>query len=214
MQRKISDALQQWFAAGHERIGQVSIKREGAGFSLTHQDDVERDDLSVSGDPEEANEISKFDDAGNYRPLKSAPNLRRGWRLVVADVEQLRLALDLLYPAMLGALLACEGKRLRPVPFRETANRQTGMYQSVRKITDAQADELIGDFCRSDGNCLKTILWQIDSGRPLTTLPPEKFDPTVNQTRTPAPAIPLLCSEACGLLISAARDVVKSSRSK
>ena len=80
------------------------------------------------------------------------------------------------------------------------------MYAVTRKITDDQADEMIGNFCRSDGGCLKTILWKIDENRAVTSLPREKFDPAQGQ---PA-RIPMLCHEACNLLVAEARRVVKN----
>jgi len=40
-------------------------------------------------------------------------------------------------------------------------------------------------------------------------LSPEKFEPAYDQTGGGRTAIPLLCQEACNLLIAAARKVVK-----
>ena len=51
-----------------------------------------------------------------YRPLKTAPNLRHGWRLEVANLAELRLALDLFYPGRLAALAAWEAHRLATTP--------------------------------------------------------------------------------------------------
>ena len=60
-------------------FGQILItKRAGAGFVLSHRDDESLDQLQTYRDAEDAIEIAKYDDAGNYRPLKTAPNLRRG----------------------------------------------------------------------------------------------------------------------------------------
>ncbi|MEI9894479.1 MAG: hypothetical protein WDN28_11490 [Chthoniobacter sp.] len=78
------------------------------------------------------------------------------------------------------------------------------MYAITKKITDAQAQTLIGGFCRSDGGCLKRILWPIAPGIPITSLPAEKFQPSA-----PRPELPLLCHEACNLLVAKAREVVK-----
>jgi len=99
-------------------------------------------------------------------------------------------------------------------------NRQSGMYRVAAKISDEQIDVLVGDFCRSDGGCLRTILWKRDaSGKTASSkLPPEKFDPAVDQylsAKRPRSAtaatesIPLLCQEACNLLVAACRDAVK-----
>ena len=86
--------------------------------------------------------------------------------MTVADLADLRRALDYFYPAMLGVWLSHERGELRAVPLRETLDRQTGMYRVTQKITDDQAQEMIGGFCRTDGGCLKRILWPIAPERP------------------------------------------------
>jgi xanthine dehydrogenase iron-sulfur cluster and FAD-binding subunit A len=94
------------------------------------------------------------------------------------------------------------------------------MYRVAAKISDEQIDGLVGNFCRSGGGCLRTILWKRDASNkiPSSRLPPEKFDPAVDQylsAKRPRPAtaatesIPLLCQEACNLLVAACRDTVK-----
>ena len=165
--------------------------------------------------PKTATVLALTDDAGMYRPLKAAPNLRRGWRLVLPDAPALRLALDLFYPARMGAWECYQQGTLAVTPLRETLGRQTGMYRVAGKLTDEQADTLVGRFCRSDGGCLRTILWPQDAaGTPASSrLPRAKFDPAVDQGGGPASPgadlIPLLCQEACNLLVAEARAVVK-----
>ena len=44
---------------------------------------------------------------------------------------------------------------------------------------------------------------------PSTRLPPEKFDPTHDQTGRSENTAPLLCQEACNLLVAECRKVVK-----
>ena len=107
---------------------------------------------------------------------------------------------------MLAARLAFDHARLAVTPLRDTLNRQSGMYAVTRKITDSQANTLIHNACRSDCGCLKTILWPIAPSIPVTSLPPDKFRPTLD-----AAQIPLLCAEACNLLVAKAREVVKQS---
>src|SRR5205807_1856486 len=151
------------------------------------------------------------DDAGNYRPLKTAPNLRHGWRLVLPDVGALRIALDLFYPGRLAAFFAWEQGALTTTRLRETLARQTGMYRASAKISDDEANALVGNFCRSDGGCLRTILWKRDEKGAVasTRLRSEKFDPRFDQTGLGAPVIPLLCQEACNLLVAEARKTVR-----
>lgn len=197
------------------RIGEILIDRNSDGaFLLHHRDDAGRDDLAADTNAESASEIVRDDDAGKYRPLKTAPNLRHGWELVLADVAAVRLALDLFYPGRAAAFDAWSRGALRTTPFRETLGRQTGMYRAAAQISDEQANNLIGDFCRSDGACLRTILWRRDvRGTPASSLlPREKFDPNHDQTGRGERAVPLLCQEICNLLVAAAREVVKAQR--
>jgi len=210
-------------------FGQILVqKTNDGGFILSHRDDETRKPLKTFRNAEEAVKIAKFDDSGNYRPLKTAPNLQHGWRLQLATIDELRRSLDYFYPGRLAAFAAWKGGSLTSTPLRETLDRQSGMYRVAAKISDEQVDRLVGDFCRSDGGCLRTILWKRDSRGTVasTRLPPEKFDPAFDQTLTPGsppPAttpiaataaiagtsIPLLCQEGCNLLVAECRKVVK-----
>lgn len=204
MSRSITQALAAWLAAGETRIGELLILGR---YELRHYLDAGLDGLKPYSSPAAAREIALYDAEGNYRPLKTAPTLRRGWLLTLPGIEELHQALDSFYPAMLAARLAFQQGRLSVTPLRETLNRQSGMYAITRKITGPQADALIGSFCRSQGGspgCIKTILWPIAPGLPITSLPPEKFDPSASRA-----AIPLLCAEACNLLVASAREAVK-----
>ena len=194
------------------RIGQILVARaDGGGFRLSHRDDVDREDLSVYRDAEAAVSIALYDDAEAYRPLKTAPNLRHGWSLILADARAVRVALDLFYPGRLPAYVAWRRGALNTTPLRSTLARQTGMYRVAANITDEQADQLVGDFCRSNGGCLRTIQWKRDAAGAAASslLPPQKFDPAHDQTGRGEPVIPLLCQEPCNLLVAAAREVVK-----
>jgi sirohydrochlorin cobaltochelatase len=199
-------------------FGQLVILPQPDGFELRHRQDARRqfEELELHADPEAAAQLALFDDAGTYRPLKTAPNLRRGWRLRFVDERALRLALDLFYPGRFGAWRAFTGGTLAITPWRETLGRQSGMYRVAQKLTDEQSDALVASLCRSDGGCLRTILWQRDAaGNPASRgLPVEKFDPAHDQTGAgDRPFVPLLCQEACNLLVAAARGVVKGERS-
>lgn len=194
------------------RIGQILIDRTPeAAIALCHRDDAERGDLAVYRDTEAAVSIAQNDDAGVYRPLKTAPNLRHGWLLVLPDSAAVRVALDLFYPGRLPAYAAWRRGALRTTALRETLERQTGMYRVAAKITDGQANQLVANFCRSDGGCLRTIQWPRDAAGATasTLLPSDKFDPAHDQTGRGEPVIPLLCQEPCNLLVAEARKVVK-----
>jgi sirohydrochlorin cobaltochelatase len=203
---KIAAALECWLDGGGSRVGQILIHRNAGHFRLLHHEDAERADLNISCGPEAAREIAKYDDAGKYRPLKSAPNLKHGWELRLNGIGQFRAALDFLYPAADGSWLWQREGRLVPVDFRRTAERQSGMYEIVKSISDSQADALAGKFCDSNGGCMKIILWKLDAETPITTLPAEKLEVRAG------PEFPLLCPEACNLFVAAARNLIRRSR--
>ncbi|HZE13636.1 MAG TPA: DR2241 family protein [Chthoniobacterales bacterium] len=208
-------ALGDWLATGLRCMGQLAIEcRDDGTFALSHRDDAAHDNLAIRHEPDSATELARFDDSGNYRPLKTAPTLRHGWKLILENLGALRTALDLFYPGRLAAMCAFERNELRTTPFRATLERQSGMYRVAAQINDEQANDLIGNFCRSDGGCLRTILWRRDGSEtvPSTNLPLKKFDPSHDQTGLGAPVIPLLCQEACNLLVAEARRVVQENR--
>jgi hypothetical protein len=145
-------------------------------------------------------------------------------------MEELKRALDHFYPGRLAVFVAWQSGQLRTTLLRETLDRQSGIYRIAAKISDVQIDDLVADFCRSSGGCLRTILWKRDQSGAIasTKLPKEKFDPGWDQvqtagrwagssafakatadTATPT-TVPLLCQEACNLLVAACRKVVKA----
>jgi len=209
-------------------FGQILVRKIGDDFVVCHRDDEARNDLNMFQKSEDAIEIARYDDAGNYRPLKTAPNLRHGWRMQLPTSDELKRALDHFYPGRLVVFVAWRRGQLRTTSLRETLDRQSGMYRVAAKISDAQIDDLVADFCRSNGGCLRTILWTRDqlSAIASTKLPTEKFDPAWDQVQAlsavrssafakatvdkPIPGtVPLLCQEACNLLVAACRKVVK-----
>jgi sirohydrochlorin cobaltochelatase len=208
-------------------FGQIVVQRRGdAGFVVSHRDDGSLDQLQTFRDAEDAIEIAKYDDAGNYRPLKTAPNLRHGWRLELANAEKLRRALDYFYPGRLAVFAAWKSGYLQTTSLRETLGRQSGMYRVAAKVSDPQINNVVANFCQSDSGCLRTILWKRDRKGVIasTKLPKEKFDPGFDQvaafcSRRPAgdarashseaATVPMLCQEACNLLIAECRKVVK-----
>jgi sirohydrochlorin cobaltochelatase len=195
-QGSIAEFLSAAIVSGFSQIGQVVIEKNPPGFSLHHEADTGREDLEIFHSPEDALGIARCDDSGDYRPLKTAPNLRRGWELRLDSLAALRLALDGIYPAALGNWRAVlRGEKIAH-PLRETLNRQTGMYRITGLLTRDEAARLITSLCRP--GCLRQILWPIESADPA-----------------PAPAapecrIPLFCTNPCSHFLGKAREAVKS----
>ncbi len=194
--------LQRQLERGDCLLGQVRISGR---YILHHRDEAESVVTKAFRNPHDAIEIARYDDAGKYRPLKTAPNLRHGWQLKFASIEEVLLALDFLYPAAIGIARYYEADLLEPVALRATLDRQSGMYAVVKKITGEQAGDLIRETCNPDHGCLKKILWPIEPGlpSPLTVLP--------ESLPTGEAEIPLPCSEACNILVAGGRKVVKAS---
>ncbi len=190
--------------AGGFRIGQVAVESD---LSLRHVDDRGADGLTAYSRPVDALELAKYDPAGAYRPLKSAPNLARGWELRLASVDDLRLALDFFYPAAVGTWVAFLHGEVTAVPLRETLGRQTGMYRVTQLMNDEQADELNRTACNSETGCLRRVMWPLAADRdaPLTE------SATAAREAGDANEIPILCVEACNLLVAAARPLGKAN---
>ena len=208
----IRDELARLIQDGYNALGELEFVESSHGYFLYHSAD--RNLLSetrVYHSIEDARMIAKYDSSGAYRPLKGAPNLPRGWRIELTNVDELKRALDSFYPGAIGSWLAYQNGKAHPVCLRQTLNRQTGMYRVTRKLTDEQAQNLVQEACRSDSRCLRTILWGIEDSRPPDFLPSSKFDPTVDQTGQQRAALPFLCLEACNLLVAAARNTMKKS---
>ena len=90
--------------------------------------------------------------------------------------------------------------------LRETLDRQTGIYRVTALSRDDEASQLVAETCRD--NCLRRVLWPQRPGTTWPLLPPEK------QSAPQSPAscgqeLPLLCTDACPILVGGARNVVK-----
>ena len=188
-------------------LGEILIDQD---FTLRHVDDGGKNELEVFTDASAARKIARYDASGNYRPLKSAPNLRRGWLLKSESLENLELALDYFYPAAIALWFSWLQGSLAPTPFRETLDRQTGMYRVTQLITDQQTADILLSCCNSETGCLRKILWEISPGKPLDFFPVPKRSLAVEASRE----IPLICREVCHLVIAAARPIAKANLPK
>ncbi|RBP40423.1 sirohydrochlorin cobaltochelatase [Roseimicrobium gellanilyticum] len=194
------------------RIGQVQVHHTNdCSWHCHHVDDTEnRGGLQAFKAPEDARSIATYDDAGNFRAVKTAPNLRHGWVLELSNTSELLLALDFLYPAAVGLWEHWLAGTLQPVPLRETLNRQTGMYRFAKNITDELAQQMVAEVCDPATNCLRAITWSLTADQPLTSLPPEKLPPAKDAYKQTG-VLPLLCVEACTQAVSAARELARAN---
>ena len=173
-------------------FGQVMVRRVlPLGYSLRHTDDAREDGLEVSEDPRAAREIAKLTEGGEYRPLKSSPNLRRGWELRVADARSLVSAMNYLYPAGVVHWHLYREGRLPLTSFRENAARQSGIYKRVQRLSDEGVLDAARACC-DEAVCLKRTLWDVDEDTALE----------VDRGEGEIP-----CPEPCSIFVSFARRV-------
>lgn len=206
----ISDELACLMGDGYNALGELEFIVSPNGYLLYHWADRNTlDGVHVYHSPEDARQIAKYDASGAYRALKGAPNLPRRWIIELANIKDLKRALDYFYPGAIATWLAHRDGKARPVCLRQTLNRQTGMYYVTRKLASAQAQSIVKETCCSDSRCLRTILWGIEEECQIDFLPSSKSDPVVDQTGQGRAALPFLCLEACNFLVAAVRTVVK-----
>ena len=170
---------------------EVLLRRTDGGFELCHAADRNVTSLrEVSAN--ELRAIAQFTEQKQFRPLKSAPTLRRGWRCVARDAAELDAALRHLYPGAVADWFAAQQPRPPVTPYRDYTARQTGMYRITTMLTDEQAGQMARAGCHRRF-CLKRRLW---------TVPGLPADDAAEKSLIP-------CLEPCAVLMEFARTVVR-----
>lgn len=195
-------------------VGEVRVEKVAGGkVDIRHRLDRGRTDLESFTNPRQARELAKRDSSGVFRPIKSAPSLKRGWQLRLNNPREALEALDYLYPAAIGLWNAWLNGQLYHTHLREFFGRQTGMYRITGRIPDEGAARVVAETCNSETGCLRKILWSLDENRPIDSMPAEKFQiPAEEICSEEGWELPLLCLEPCSLLTAAARREAKRSQ--
>lgn len=140
-------------------FAQVLISPREVAFELRHVRDLAETDSTLETiDVTALRELSNHTASGAFRPLKSAPNLRGGWRALAHSPEELEQALAQLYPGALADWFAAQQAPVPVTNYRDHVNRQTGMYRITQMLTDAQVRDVAHAACHRDF-CLKQRLW-------------------------------------------------------
>jgi hypothetical protein len=174
-------------------FGQVWIRRTESGFQLRHVADKEADSaaLQLLGE-KDLRQRAQFTERGAFRPLKSAPNLARGWRVAPRDEPALGLALNQLYPGAVADWFAAQLPSPPVTSYREFTNRQTGMYRITARLDDPVAGA-VARACCHENFCLKRRLWTVEGQPP---------DAAVKKSLIP-------CLEPCAILVEFARKIAR-----
>jgi hypothetical protein len=172
-------------------LAQVLVRRDTDTFPLQHVDDRDEEqlrDVLVA----ELRDIAQFTAAKQFRPLKSAPNLQRGWRFVARSVSELGFALDCLYPGAVADWFATQQPAPPVTHYREFTGRQTGMYRVTALLSDEQVAQVARAGCHRRF-CLKQRIWTVE-GLPAETISEKSLVP---------------CLEPCAVLLEFARTVAR-----
>ncbi len=160
-------------------------------YDLWHVDDADADvaDLEVYDDPREARDIATHDADGRYRPLKTAPTLRSGWAFTGLSGAELVETIGFLYPATIANWHRERRGTLDIDHWRETAERQTGIYELIDELP-REAVDWLAEACCVDSQCLRRREWEYEEGDDLAVDGGDGAFP---------------CREPCSLVIAAAR---------
>jgi sirohydrochlorin cobaltochelatase len=175
-------------------MAQALIQRRGSGYELRHFLDraASADSLKLVG-LDEVRALAQNTAAGEFRPLKSAPTLSSGWRIIAHNSDELGRALDQLYPGAVADWFANRAENPPVTNYREYVNRQSGMYRITAMLSDAQVSQVIQAVCNRE-NCLKCRQWTVPGATP--DFPAEKS------------IIP--CLEPCAILMESARKAMRA----
>lgn len=175
-------------------FGQVVISPAEAGFELRHVADAGVATMQLKDTPVPAlRQLAQTTAAGGFRPNKTAPTLRMGWRSVARDAAELEEALRHLYPGALADWHAARQLGARGTTFREFVGRQTGRNARAQVLADDAVAEVTRSCC-APARCLRRRLWTVGGGPPEAALGKS--------------VIP--CFEPCALMLDAAREAAGS----
>ena len=182
-------------AWGELRITASVTDRGERRYDVRHADDagVPAADLDAYDDPLDARKLVKTDDAGRYRPLKTAPTLPGGWVFPALGPRDAYEAVETIYPATVANWHREREGDLDVSHWRETMQRQSGIYGVVKTWDRGEGYEhvnWVAEACCDDSQCLKRREWEYDDETDLDVDGGDGVFP---------------CREPCSLVVSAAR---------
>ena len=140
-------------------FGETIISRIGQSFEVRHLSDRSRliTELRKLNSPELLDWF-QFDTNGVFRPLRTAPTMKRGWTCIVMTAAALLETLDCIYPGAAADWFSATNGTGKPTHFHEFTSRQSGMYRVTAKLTDEQAADVTRHCCASK-RCLRQRRW-------------------------------------------------------
>jgi hypothetical protein len=172
---------------------QVLIQPSDHGFTLRHVLDRDVPPEKLKGLAlAELRKLAMFTAEGQFRPLRSSPDLPRDWIFTCISPEELWRALQELYPSSIADWFAARDPNPPVTNYRDFTNRQTGMYRITQLLSDEQAATVTRAACHARF-CLKQRLWTVPG---LAT-----------ESQEEKSSIP--CLEPCAILLELARKAAR-----
>lgn len=171
---ELSPALRHCLARSPDgfRLGLVQVQRVGDRYRLVHREDARQDPATLRRVEVGAlRGLAQFTADGEYRPLKSAPTLVRGWEAWAEGPLELEAALEELHPGGLADWHAWASGMPFESSLRPAASRQTGRYRRIRDLDDAALREGVRSCCNPE-RCVKERAWTVADEAP-PEVPPE-----------------------------------------
>lgn len=167
-------------------------------YEVRHEADADRpvEDLSVVEDAHELRSVVRYDDRGRYRPLATAPTLPTGWVVPDRDPDGSIRTVEAVYPATIADWYRERTGNLDVTHWRETAARQTGIYDVVEELSGDRV-EWLAEACCVDSQCIKRREWDETDGSTLDVPRGDGEFP---------------CREPCSFAIAAAREALLAER--
>ena len=174
-------------------FAQVVIRRAGSAYELRHESDRQRATKELRLTPvSELRALALQTATGAFRPLKSAPNLKSGWRVAAENDAGLEAALHQLYPGAIADWFAVQQQPAPVTHYREFTERQSGMYRVTTMLTDDQAAQMTRACCHRRF-CLKRRVWSVAG-----------LEPDASGAKSLIP-----CLEPCAILLEFARKALR-----
>ncbi len=196
---KLNPALEFFLNEIGERkeIAQLLVQRRTPGaddFEFRHLEDEKRAESELETVLlDQAQFYLSFNDQGAFRPIKGAPDMRHGWRLLAKNAHELELALQAVYPGLIADYYAVH--QMDPIPvtsYDEFAGRQTGMYRNAKNLKGDRAAQAVQTAC-GPSFCMKRRYW---------TVPGLDTDSAEVKSEVP-------CLEPCAVMLEWGRKVVR-----
>lgn len=141
--------------------GQVKISQQKDSYEVRHVHDQRAEKEALRKvTAAELRDVVAREASGNFRPLKSAPDLVSGWRHVAAGDDGLLRTFEIIYPGWIVEALAYKTGSVRLQSWKSFSSRQTGIYKKVATLGETEIERVVSTCC-STAFCMRRPVWHV-----------------------------------------------------